>query len=122
MTDAPTHDELPIPDYDHLPIGSLFHRIRSLEQEPLLTLLRYEQAHSNRVAVTEAVENRLQQLQSGARPSGGDRGGLQPENAGSPAGGSAVGPQTSGPAPAVDFEGVPGEPRRPHSGRSSASK
>ncbi len=65
MTDQPTHDELPIPDYDHLPIGSLFHRVRSLEQEPLLKLLRYER-HSNRVAVTQAVEALLTQLQDGA--------------------------------------------------------
>ncbi len=122
MTTEPTHDELPIPDYDHLPIGSLFHRIRSLEQEPLLRLLRYEQAHSNRVAVTQAVQARLEQLQAGARPSGGDQSGIQPENPGTSGSDSPVSQQTSGPTPDVNFEGVPGEPRRPQSGRSSASK
>jgi hypothetical protein len=42
MTD---HAELPILDCDHLPVGSLTHRIRSLDVEGLATLFDYGLAH-----------------------------------------------------------------------------
>ena len=114
--------DLPIPDYDHLPIGSLTGRIRSLDAGQLQVLLDYERAHADRTAAVQAMELRLAALGAGATPSGGDPAAPQPEAAGGPVGGSSVGPQTAGPAPTVDFQGVPGEPRRPHSGRSAASK
>ncbi|WP_188940982.1 hypothetical protein [Nakamurella endophytica] len=124
-TDVPggTDDRsaLPIPDYDHLPIGSLGSRIRALDLGRLQTLLAYEQAHGNRLPAVQLMTARLAELEQEAQPSGGDPAAAQPESS-SGATGSAVGPQTSGPTPDVQFQGVPGEPRRPHSGRSATSK
>jgi hypothetical protein len=121
-TGVPDRAELPIPEYDHLPIGSLQGRIRSLPEADLVTLLRYEQAHADRLPAVLAMQTRLEELRAGAQPSGGDPAAAQPEAAGSAGGASGVNPQTAGPTPDVDFQGVPGEPRRPHSGRSAASK
>lgn len=62
MTDAPSRDELPLPDYDHLPLGSLAARIRTLDAGQLVDVLRYERAHGDRLPVTEVIEERLAQL------------------------------------------------------------
>jgi hypothetical protein len=59
MTD---HAELPIPDYDHLPVGSLTHRIRSLDAGGLATLLDYERAHGDRRPVVQLVGARNRAL------------------------------------------------------------
>jgi hypothetical protein len=86
-------DTLPIPDYDHLPIGSLTHRIRTLDADGVDALLRHERAHGDRAPVVEVLANRLDALRSGATtPSGGDPAGAQPEHpppadTGSPASG-----------------------------------
>jgi hypothetical protein len=74
-------DELPIPDYDHLPEGSLVHRIRTLDAGALGALLGYERAHADRVQVVRAMEHRLGELDRGSDPSGGDPAGAQPEHA-----------------------------------------
>src|SRR5688572_11200318 len=65
-------DDLPLPDYDHLPVGSLISRIRTLDLDALTTLLAYERAHANRVQVVTVMESRLAGLREGAQPSGGD--------------------------------------------------
>ncbi|WP_116042822.1 hypothetical protein [Amycolatopsis palatopharyngis] len=83
------HDDLPLPDYDHLPQSSLMHRIRSLSDDQLEALLEYEEAHANRVAVVEILQARRAELADGATPSGGEQS-VQPENPGPPAGGSQV--------------------------------
>jgi hypothetical protein len=119
---APDHDSLPIPDYDHLPSGSLFHRIRTLDEEQLQQLVAYENAHAARLPVLQALTVRSEQLLAGAQPSGGDPLAAQPEAAGGSAGGSVGGSQTADQTKDVLFQGVPGEPRRPQSGRSTESK
>jgi hypothetical protein len=53
------HGELPLPDYDHLQIGSLMHRIRSLDAAGVQTLLDYERAHGNRGPIVTLLANRL---------------------------------------------------------------
>ena len=73
--------ELPIPDYDHLPEGSLSHRIRTLDAKALQALIEYERAHAHRVQVVQAMEHRLGELRDGAEPSGGDPAAAQPEQA-----------------------------------------
>ena len=84
MTDR---DQLPIPDYDHLPVGSLASRIRTLDAGGVETLLAYERAHGDRLPVTEQLTRRLEALRSGdAEPSGGDPAAAQPEQAPAPAG------------------------------------
>lgn len=91
-----TKDELPIPDYDHMPVGSLATRIRSLEPEEVDALLAYEQAHGDRVPVVQVLRRRLEQLAAGSAPTEGDPNAPEVEVA-SAAGGSAVTPQTEGP-------------------------
>lgn len=107
-------DELPIPDYDHLPVTGLGHRIRSLSADQVGTLLTYEQAHGNRLPVVQVLQTRLTELADGAEPSDGDASGLAPELAtGGDPGGSAVSPQTQGPAINPPSHGVPTNPAQP---------
>ena len=51
--------DLPVEDYDHLPVGSLTSRIRSLNHADLTTLLAYEKAHANRFQIVRVMQNRL---------------------------------------------------------------
>ncbi|MFR9801244.1 hypothetical protein ACL02T_02950 [Pseudonocardia sp. RS010] len=77
MTDR---TELPIPDYDHVPEGSLVHRIRTLDEQGLNTVLEYERDHAGRPSVLEALTHRRDALARGeAEPSGGDPAAAQPE-------------------------------------------
>jgi len=69
VNDLPQHDDLPLPDYDHLPTGVLATHIRGLDEAGLTQVLSYEQAHGNRLPVVQLLEQRLQQLRSGAEPS-----------------------------------------------------
>ena len=64
--------ELPLPDYDQLPLNELRHRIRALEEGPLRLLFDHETAHGNRIPVLEVLHARLRELRHGAEPSGGD--------------------------------------------------
>ncbi len=88
--------ELPVPDYDHLPLGGLEHRIRALDADALTALLDHERAHGDRAPVVQVLSARLDALQSGrAEPSGGDPAAAQPEHAPPPEGGAAhAGDQT----------------------------
>ena len=80
---------LPLADFDHLPVGDLVHRIRSLDASQLEALLQHEREHGDRLPVVQVLEQRLAALQSGdAQPSGGDPAAAQPEHAPPPAGGS----------------------------------
>jgi hypothetical protein len=65
-------EELPLPDYDQLNLGNLRHRIRSLDEDSLRTVLNHECAHAARVPVLEILEARLRELEAGAEPSPGD--------------------------------------------------
>ncbi len=85
-----TRSELPIPDYDHLPEGSLTHRIRTLDADGLRAVMDYERAHAARLHVLQVLEHRLDQLEEGAQPSGGDPAAAQPEHAPQPAGQPSV--------------------------------
>jgi hypothetical protein len=65
-------EDLPLADYDQLTLGDLQHRIRSLDEESLRTVLVHECGHAARVPVLEILEARLRQLEAGAEPSRGD--------------------------------------------------
>lgn len=92
MTDR---SELPLPDYDHLPQGSIEHRIRSLTAQQVELLREYEQRHAGRPAVLELLCSRLDQLAAGSQPTGGDQTGARPEkHDGTPAG-SQVSPDAA---------------------------
>ena len=106
-------DDLPLPDYDHLQVGSLTSRIRTLGQDDLQTLITYERSHANRIQVVAAMENRLTSLKAGAQPSGGDPSAATPESAPSAEGGSKASETTSGPPVDPPFQGVPTNPAQP---------
>jgi hypothetical protein len=112
-TDDVDRADLPVPDYDHLPVGSLGHRIRSLEAEDIDLLRRYEEAHANRPAVIQILDHRLLDLAEGQRPSGGDAAAPAAAPAPAPAGGGPVSPQTAGPAQNPPSHGVPTNPAQP---------
>ena len=108
------HDQLPLPDYDHLPIGGLASRIRTLDAAGVQTLLDYEKSHGNRLQVVQIMRNRLSSLESGAQPSGGDPAAdvtaEAPQHA---AGGSKVSEATAGPPVNPPSQGDPTNPAQP---------
>ncbi|HVL85372.1 MAG TPA: hypothetical protein VM367_13945 [Pseudonocardia sp.] len=79
--------QLPLPGYDHLPVGSLAHRIRALDAHDLTVILDHERAHADRFNVVQLLTQRLDALRAGdAEPSGGDPAAAQPEQAPPPDG------------------------------------
>jgi len=54
-----SRDDLPIPDFDNISIGSLRARLRSLSVEQLVVLREWEQAHANRLNVITTLDNRI---------------------------------------------------------------
>ena len=106
-------DDLPLPDYDHLPVGSLISRVRTLDADDLQTVLDYEKAHANRVQVVQALGHRLDDVRAGAQPSGGSPEAAQPEAAPPPSGGSQVSEATSGPPINPPSHGDPTNPAQP---------
>ena len=57
-----THDDLPLPDYDHMTLGSLRGRLRSLSVEQLVQVRDYEKAHAHRLPVVTLLDNRIAKL------------------------------------------------------------
>ena len=55
-------NELPIPDFDNISLGSLRARLRSLSVEDLVLLREWEQAHANRLPVLTTLANRIAKL------------------------------------------------------------
>jgi hypothetical protein len=107
------HSALPLPDYDHLPLGGLVHRIRGLDEPALTRLLEYEQAHANRLPVVEAMQARLGALRDGASPSGGSAAAPAAEAPPAAAAGSPVSPATAGPPVNPPSHGNPTNPAQP---------
>src|SRR3954464_10145439 len=108
------HDQLPLPDYDHLPIGGPAARIRARDAAGGQTLLDYEKTHGNRLQVVEIMRNRLSSLQAGAQPSGGDPAADFTSEAPEPAaGGSKVSEATTGPKINPPSQGDPTNPAQP---------
>jgi hypothetical protein len=106
-------DQLPLPDYDHLPVDGLTSRIRSLDAAGLETLLDYERAHANRLQVVTIMQNRLTSLRAGAQPSGGDPAAAASDDPVQAAGGSKVSEATSGPPINPPSQGDPTNPAQP---------
>ncbi|MEU0742818.1 hypothetical protein [Streptomyces sp. NPDC006134] len=113
----PARNTLPLPDYDHLPIGGLESRIRSLGVEEVEELLAYERSHADRLPVTEVLASRLEQLKSGAEPSPGDPGALRPEQSAGHAG-SPVSPATSPQPMSPPPHGTPDQRGKPKGNRT----
>lgn len=106
--------ELPLPDYDNLPTGSIESRIRTLPEGGVRELLDYERAHANRIQIVKILEHRLVKLNTGAaKPSGGDPTAVAPEAADGVPGGSKASPQTEGDPVNPPSQGVPTNPSQP---------
>ena len=54
-----SHNDLPLPDYDHLTLPSLRARLARLDLVSLVQILDYEKAHANRLPVVTMLENRI---------------------------------------------------------------
>jgi len=113
MTPGTRHDELPLPDYDHLPLGSLVQRIRTLDAEGLTALLAYEQQHGNRLPVVEVLQARMQELESGTEPSPGSPTGLTPEKGAEPSSPRSIDQTTDAPSINPPSQGDPTNPAQP---------
>ena len=74
-------DDLPLPDYNQLQVGSLTSRIRSLGADDLQTLITYERSHAKRVQIMAVMENRLTSLKAAAKASAEDPATAAPESA-----------------------------------------
>lgn len=61
-TEVPTHAELPLADYDHMTLGSLRGRLRSLSLEQLVQVRDYEKAKADRLPVITMLDNRIAKL------------------------------------------------------------
>ncbi|WP_180357704.1 hypothetical protein [Streptomyces sp. NP160] len=116
---SPSREDLAIPDFDHLPVGSLQGRVRTLDAEQLDQLLRFEQAHGKRTAVLQVLRSRAQQLAAGAAPTGGDPAAPAPEAAPPADAGSPVDPTTAGEAAPAARHGLAADPSGPRGGRDS---
>jgi hypothetical protein len=109
-----SHHDLPLPDYDQLPLGSIESRVRSLDQAGVEQVLEYERQHADRTQVVMLLEHRLKALRSGdVEPSGGDPSAPAPEVVPGAPGGSSASPQTRGPAQNPPSHGVPTNPSQP---------
>jgi hypothetical protein len=107
------HDELPLPDYEHLPLETLKHRIRMLDANGVQKLLDYERAHGNRLPVVQVMETWLEELREGAPPSDGHPFELKPEAPPPPSGGPKVSEATAGPRVKPPMRGEPTKPATP---------
>jgi hypothetical protein len=110
---AEDRQDLPIPDYDHLPIEALRQRMRTLDASQLETLLAYEADHGDRMPVTEAMRHRLEQLKDGAEPSGGDPAGWTPETSDGTQPAAQTDSSTDAPPVNPPSQGVPTNPAQP---------
>ena len=108
-----SHDELPLPDYDHLPIAALAQRVRTLDANGVQTLLTYEGEHGDRLPVTEVLRARLAELEQGAEPSGGSPLGVAPEAGTGPAVPRQTDQTTDAPTINPPSHGDPTNPAQP---------
>jgi hypothetical protein len=113
MTDRnPSKSTLPLPDYDHLELGSLAARIRPLDAEAVGQLLAYERQHGNRLPAVQVLERRAEELSAGAAPAEASAQGASHEAAAASEG-SPASPATQGPAVNPPSHGDPTNPAQP---------
>jgi hypothetical protein len=112
MSASGERDALPLPDFDHIPLGTLPSRISALDESGVQQLLDFERGHGNRLPVVQVLEHRIEALRGGVEPSGAVEQDM-PEVTQSSSG-SAVSPDTSN-APKMNppSQGVPTNPTQP---------
>lgn len=108
-------DELPLPDFDHLPLEALRQRVRALDAAGLEALLSYEEAHGDRLPVTELLRHRLEDVRNGAPTSGGDPGGRTPETSDGTAPPASTSASSDAPPVNPPSHGDPTNPAQPRS-------
>ena len=111
MSASSEREALPLPDFDHIPLGTLPSRISALDEAGVQQLLDFEEAHGDRLPVAEVLRHRIQALRDGAEPSGAIEQDM-PEVTSSQAG-SRVNPATAGPKINPPSQGVPTNPAQP---------
>ena len=80
-----SHHALPLPDYDHLPLGGLQSRVRSLTAGEVEELLAYEHSHGDRLPVTELLDGlSLEQWRARALAAEAELAALKDQVAGTP--------------------------------------
>jgi hypothetical protein len=80
-----TRDELPIPDFDNISLGSLRARLKKLTVEQLVVLREWEQAHANRLPVITSLDNRIAKVTAesqGSEPGSGSSAGRSQSDVG----------------------------------------
>lgn len=60
------HADLPLADFDHMTLGQLRGKLRSLSEVELVQLRDYEKAHANRLPITTMLDNRITKVQAEA--------------------------------------------------------
>ncbi|MBC7680126.1 MAG: hypothetical protein H7233_14225, partial [Pseudorhodobacter sp.] len=67
------HEDLPLADYDHMTLGALRGRMRSLTVDQLVQVRQYEKAHGDRLPIVTMLDNRVAKLatDAAATPSAG---------------------------------------------------
>lgn len=117
---GPEHSDLPLRDYDHLPVSAVAQRIRSLTGDELGQLLDYERAHAGRPAVVQTMQARLAELRDGAEPTAGrQQGGPdRPESAATQRPADSA-PTAEGPPAFPPPHGTPDQPAKPKADKQS---
>ena len=101
--DAPevlAHDDLPLADYDHMTLGSLRGRLRSLSVPELVQIRDYEKAHPPRRPGGTQLDNRIAKLATDAAATPSDGGGeevVKPAPSGKGKVTKAAGPKKAAP-------------------------
>src|SRR3954452_2027259 len=63
-------DSLPLPDFDHIPLGTLPSRISALDESGVQQLLGFEHEHGNRLPVAQGLRRGTEARRGAAQPSG----------------------------------------------------
>jgi hypothetical protein len=106
------HQDLPLPDYDHITTGELPGRVHGLDAAQVEELLAFEREHGDRLPIVQVLEHRLRELNAGAQPSGEVLDDSPTMNHGAASGGK-VSPATHGPTINPPSHGVPTNPAQP---------
>ena len=106
------HEDLPLPDYDHLTLGSLRGRMRSLDLPQLVAIRGYEKAHADRLPILTMLDNRIAKLASDPTAPLSPGGGADPAVPVPADGGSKVSPVTAAPTQPTASRGGLGDQNR----------
>lgn len=106
------HEDLPLPDYDHLTLGSLRGRMRSLDLPQLVAVRAYEKAHADRLPIVTMLDNRIAKLASDPTAALSPGGGADPAVPLPADSGSKVSPVTAAPTQPTASRGGLGDQNR----------